>query len=193
MAQKYQVFLGMLVIVIVVTILRGGVFLSPNLDESGDTTGQITESQRDCGPNRCPLNKYRLNSSNCKCIFIGDITAEESSPPVDSGDGVTYTTSFSPCNRELGDRGFLLEGVNTIRWLDSTTMGVNVIATANCVSGIKSQGVTKEGEDITLWYSTSTPSPDDSRGVCTCGHELMYKLSNVDREENYNIIIQELQ
>ncbi len=186
MERKYPLLIGIAFIVIIVTVIL--INRIPPLPESGGGT-------RDCGPNRCPVNKYRLNSTSCKCIFIGvgDQRAEETSPEADPAGEMMYTSFSKPCNSELSDRGLLKEGVNTVRWLSDTQMEVNVIATANCALSIKSSGVKIEGKDITLWYSVSTTSPSEQLVLCRCGHELVYWIEGLDRHEQYPITVQELE
>ncbi len=184
MERKHHLLFVTIAILIAVVFLSGCTTNSP-VDEGGT---------RDCGPNRCPVEKYRQNSTSCKCIFIGvgDQRAEESSPEVDPTGEMTYTTFSKPCNTELSDRGLLMEGINTVRWLSDTLMEVNVIATANCGFGIRSSGVKMEGKDIILWYSVSTTSSGEPLVLCRCGHELVYWIEGLDRHEQYPITVQNL-
>ena len=184
-------YLLLFVIIIAAVFLSGCTTDSSELKES---TG-VEEGIRDCGPNRCPVVKYRLDSTSCKCTFIGvgDQRAGETSPEVDPDGKITYTTFSKPCNLELSDRNLLLEGVNTVRWLSDTLMEVNAIVTASCASGIKSSGLKIAGKSITLWYSVPPISEADRSPGCQCGHELVYWIQGLDRNEQYPLTFQELE
>lgn len=185
MERKHHLLFGIAFIVIIAAVII--ISSAPPLPEPEAGT-------KDCGPNRCPVNKYRRNSTSCKCLFIGvgDERTEMPRPEADLSGEMTSVSFTKPCNLDLSDRGLLMEGVNTIRWLSDTLMEVNVIATGNCASGIKSSGVKMEGKEITLWYSLPTVSAGDPSARCECGHEVIYWIEGLDRYEQYPITLQEL-
>lgn len=185
MERKHHLLIGISLIVIIAAILISSTPPLPAAEGGG---------VKDCGPNRCPVSKYRRNESSCKCVFIGlgDQRAEETYPEADPAGEMTYTSFSKPCNLELSDRNLLMEGVNTVRWLSDSLMEVNAIATANCVSGIKSSGVKMEGDAITLWYSLPALAQGEPSARCECGHELVYWIEGLDWRGQYDITLQEL-
>ena len=187
MGRKYL----LLFVIILAVVFLSGCTTSSELEKSIE----LEDGIKNCGPDRCPVGKYRQDSTSCNCIFIGvgDQRAEENSPEVDPAGKITYATFSKPCNLELSDRNLLLEGVNTVRWLSDTLMEVNVIATASCASGIKSSGIRMAGKSITLWYSVATIAEPDRSPGCRCGHEVVYWIRGLDQNEQYPITLQELE
>jgi hypothetical protein len=93
--------------------------------------------------------------------------------------------SYGPCDNTIDTFNKSNLGVQETNWVDDNTLQVKAYVSTNCANSIKQGSYELNNGDLILKYNVDIQLSlrGLARALCTCAHEVVYEIKNLERKE----------